>query len=97
VTTGKREQGKYDAVGTDSLQFSPDGWRLAYAAKTGTRRFAVVDGKEGRPYDGPGIPVFSHGGKDIAHAAVKGSKQLIAFSGQEGKPYDGIGAPREHS
>ena len=34
------------------LAFSPDGKRLAYAAKKGGKRFVVLDGQPGPEYDG---------------------------------------------
>ena len=48
VVDGKEGKGYDDIVG---LVFSPDGRRIAYAAKEGAKQFVVVDGKEERGYD----------------------------------------------
>ena len=53
----------------------------------------VVDGVEGKEYDGigQGSLVFSPDSKRVAYAAQRGGKQLVVVDGVEGKEYDGIG------
>jgi roadblock/LC7 domain-containing protein len=62
---------------------------------SGNKWFVVVDGKEGKQYDGiVGSPIFSPDGKRVAYAAVIGDKQFVVVDGKEGKQYDGIvGSP----
>jgi roadblock/LC7 domain-containing protein len=49
VVDGK-EQSPYDGIG--GLIFSPDSRHVAYVAGAGARQFVVVDGNEGKQYDG---------------------------------------------
>lgn len=63
---------------------------MAYVAWSGSKRFVVVDGKEGKSYDGTNGLVFSPDGKRVAYAAYSGSKMLVVVDSKEGKVYDGI-------
>ena len=65
---------------------------MAYVAARGGKRLVVVDGVEGKEYDGigEGTPVFSPDSKRVAYAAARGAKQLVVVDGVEGKEYDGI-------
>lgn len=60
-----------------SLKVSPDSKRVAYAALVGNKRFVVVDGKEGKRYDGI---IVMGGGKivfdvdSIYYLAIKGEE-----------------------
>jgi Tol biopolymer transport system component len=49
VVDGK-EQSSYEGIG--GLVFSPDSQHVAYVAGTEPKQFVVVDGKEGKQYDG---------------------------------------------
>jgi hypothetical protein len=49
VVDGKEKQA-YDGIG--GLIFSPDSRHMAYVAGAGAKQFVVVDGKEGKRYDG---------------------------------------------
>ena len=52
VVDGKKEK-EYYLIEPRSLVFSPDSQRVAYAARVDRRKeFAVVDGEEGKQYDG---------------------------------------------
>jgi roadblock/LC7 domain-containing protein len=84
---------EYDGIGGSSLLFSPDGKRVAYAARKGQKRFVVVDGQVGAECDGIGESnlLFSPDGKRVAYAARKGQKQCVVVDGQAGPEYDGIG------
>lgn len=89
---------KYEAVGKDTLLFSPDGKRLVYTALRAGKWFQVLDGIEGRPYTwiGKGTEVFSPDSKRFAYAAA----QVLGSSGNttvvvnevEGAKYDGLGS-----
>jgi roadblock/LC7 domain-containing protein len=79
------------------IVFSPDGKRVAYAAKVGEKRFdanekwsAVVNGIEGRPYDGIGGLNFSPNSRHVAYVAGAGTKQFVVVDGNEGRQYDGL-------
>jgi hypothetical protein len=58
----------------------------------GTRHFVVVDGQEGKPYQGPtGGPDFSPDSQRVGYAARDGhEKAFIVVDGKEGEPYDYI-------
>ncbi len=66
---------------------------MAYGAKSGGKWSVVVDGKEGRAYDGIGASgiVFSPDGQHVAYAARSGGKWSMVVDGKESKAYDGIG------
>jgi len=90
--------GSIDASGSanESLRVSPDSKRVAYTAKTGNKSFVVIDGKEGKRYDGilrASGPIFSPDSKRVAYGAETGTKQVIVVDGKEGKQYDGIATP----
>ncbi|MDI7246652.1 MAG: hypothetical protein QME92_04165 [Bacillota bacterium] len=85
-------------VSTD-IVFSPDGERLAYAARKGTKWIVVVDGKEGPAYDEIGAGrfssqtgslAFSSDGMHFAYVAIKGKNNHLVLDGKEGPPYQGI-------
>ena len=76
---------------SESFTVSPDGRRVAYAARMGGKRMVVVDGAEGKLYDNVAAPIFSPGGKRVAYGALMGDKRLVVVDGAEGKLYDGIG------
>jgi len=75
-----------------SLKISPDGKRLVYGARVRDKRFAVVDGEEGRQYDSilRGTPVFRPDSKQIAYAAQLGNQWFVVQGKKEEKRYDGI-------
>jgi Tol biopolymer transport system component len=103
------EEGRpYGYVYALSVCFSPDSKRLAYAVageanllQVGGKRSVVVDGIEGKQYDGI-APVgadedsnvlslfFSPDSRRLAYVAKQGSKKLLVTGGVEGKPYDEI-------
>jgi sugar lactone lactonase YvrE len=61
----------FDFVFDGSLTFSPDGARIAYAARRGGGCVVVVDGKPGRPVHGvvPDSIAFSPDGRRLAYVA----------------------------
>ena len=52
----------------------------------------VVDGVEGKQYDGilEGTPIFSPDSQRVAYEAEIGNKQFVVVDGVEGKQYDVI-------
>jgi hypothetical protein len=66
---------------------------VAYPTEREDKQLVVVDGVEGKEYDGigPGSLVFSPEGKRVAYAALRGDKWLVVVDGVEGKKYDRIG------
>jgi roadblock/LC7 domain-containing protein len=65
---------------------------VAYGAKVGTKWSAVIDGDEGKKYDGitAGTLAFSPDCKRVAYGAKVGARWSVVIDGKEGKPYDGI-------
>ena len=86
VSLGMADPGIIDT----SLMVSPDSRRLAYLAQHGDKWLVVVDGQEGKEYDGIGALLFSPDGQRVAYGAQHGAKWLVVVEGQEGKKYDGI-------
>ena len=79
------------AGGSSEVTFSPDGSRWAYvASKVMGKRYLVLDGNDGKPYDLIVDPVFSADGKSFAYAAYtrNGNKWRVVVNGHEGKAYD---------
>lgn len=81
VRDGKKEKNYLD-VGR--IFFSPNSMNLVYMAVIlGGKAVMVVNGKEGRPYDITGNPVFSPSGKHIAYTAKREKKWLWVVDGRE--------------
>jgi hypothetical protein len=53
----------------------------------------VVDGVEGKEYDGAASLVFSPDSGRVAYGAQRGGKWLVVVDGVEGKEYDAIRDP----
>jgi Tol biopolymer transport system component len=82
------------AILRDSLQdtrlvLSPDGNRIAFAARDGIWTVAVIDLKPGPQYTMVRNIIFGPGG-NYYYLAQKGNAWLLVADGKEGKPYDGI-------
>jgi hypothetical protein len=75
-----------------SLLVSPDSKRVIYAAIVSNKQFVVVDGKEGKQYDGigKGYLMFSPDSKRVAYGAIAGNKPFVVVDGKEEKQYDEI-------
>ena len=92
LVDGKARNGYYGTVGENSIIFSSDSKRLAYAAAGAhmgvVKWFLVVDGKEEKKqYDGVTAPVFSPDSKHFAYQAYKSSvNRFVVFDGNELKP-----------
>jgi hypothetical protein len=65
---------------------SLDKRHVAYAVKRGKKRLVVVDGVEGKEYDGimDRPPVFSPDSERVAYEAEQGSKMFAVVDGVEG-------------
>lgn len=76
----------------ESFKVSPDSQHLAYVAGIGEKWLVVMDGEEGKQYDGigAGTLIFSPNSQHLAYAARIGEKRFVVADGQEGKQYDGI-------
>jgi len=75
-----------------SLHVGRDSKRVAYAVKQGEKWLVVVDGVEGKEYDGIGecTPIFSPDSKRVAYVAKRGEKWFAVVDGVEGKEYDNV-------
>ena len=84
----------YDAVLAPSIARSPDGQRVAYAAKSGAKWMVVVDGLEGKPCDGllglNPIIRFSPDGQRTVYGAIEGQASAIVVDGDEYTTCDGV-------
>ena len=75
-----------------NLLFSPDGKRMAYVAGRDKSTFIVVDGVEGKDFDGGIVAetiAFSPDGKHIAYEAQRGKDKVIVIDDQETTEYNG--------
>lgn len=63
----------------EGLVYSSDG-RRAYAAQRGATWFAVLDGKEGPPFDRVVTPVFSADGRLLAYRARKDGRRFVVVA-----------------
>lgn len=88
IVDGKEEK-QYDEVG-EYLIFSPNSQRMAYNARLGKNTFVVVDGKEGKPYNGTGTPAFSLDSKHVIYGVKAGNQTMIIVDDKEGRSYDGV-------
>jgi hypothetical protein len=70
--------GSIDASGSanESLRVSPDSKRVAYTVVAGTKQFVVVDGKEGKQYNG----IINFGGGRIVFDSAD-SLHYLALKG----------------
>ena len=81
----------------ESFKVSLDSKRVACGVRAGDRwalgskQFVVIDGEEGKRYDGIiSAPIFSPDSKRVAYLAVLGDKWFVVIDGEEGKRYDGF-------
>lgn len=69
----------YDRILPDSLVFSPNGRRLAYATQKGSSGFLVVNRETHGPFDGLGTPVFSPDSRCVACIAAFGNRHGVVL------------------
>jgi len=79
-----QEGPEYDEIAPDTLAFSLDGGRFAYAARSGPKWRVVLDGQPGPQFDriGDGPIVFLADGKRVAYAALAGQQWLVVGGDQ---------------
>ena len=82
-------QGKaYPFPGIGKIIFSPNGKRAAYSAKAKDAGFMMVlEGIEGKTYDGVRDPLFSPDGGHLAYAARDKDGWFAVLDGDEGRRY----------
>jgi WD40 repeat protein len=110
VNSAESQKYDFDRRGGTQLQaggfsfpfyFSPDGKRVAYAAKRDGKQFIVVDGKEGKKHGSVGKITFSPDGRRIAYLSIPGNieeamlkgRWSVVIDGVQGKEYAYIAAP----
>ena len=69
------------------------GGRVAYLARRLQAWMSVVDGVEGKAYQGVAGLVFSPDGAHLAHAALQGDAAFVVHDSVEGTRHDGIRVP----
>lgn len=70
--------------------FSPDGRKLAFAAKKDKTVSVVMNGKEGKSYGQIQSLVFSPDSQKLAYVAREGEKRFVVLDEKEGMPYERI-------
>ncbi|MEN6372958.1 MAG: hypothetical protein ABFD64_13200 [Armatimonadota bacterium] len=71
------------AFRSQDFEFSPDGSRLAYAARKGNKWVMVVDGKESAAFDGVREPYFSADSKHTCYVGFRGKNCIPVLDGKE--------------
>jgi hypothetical protein len=91
VVVDGQEGAQYDEIA--GLAMSPNGERVAYAARTGNQWAVVVDGREGPRHEGVlgQTPVFSPDGRHVAYAGRDGGRVFVVVDRKRGRDYDGMG------
>lgn len=82
VVDGRPGPQEYDDIGL--ITFSPDGKRVAYPAKVGSKWVVVVDGQAGPEYDDISLSytVFSPDSKHFVYGATEGDKWFVVLDGK---------------
>jgi hypothetical protein len=83
-------QVRFQAIGVESLRFSPDGRRLAYPARRHGRWVLIVDGLAGRAWDGIGEVRFSPDSRRVAYGALLGARWRIVCDDRSGPEVDAV-------
>ena len=86
-----QKQGPYQTIGDESLRFSPDGARLAYAVQVDDRWAAVVDNQAGEPHDGIAEMRFSSDSKHLAYVAQDDQSEAVILDSKPERSFDAIG------
>jgi Tol biopolymer transport system component len=96
ITLGETEERTYFDI--EQVRFSPDGERVAYAAKAKGKWFLVVDGQEKKPYLEIDNVQFSPDGKRVAYAAKNDQKKwVLVVDEAESAPYEKLQEPLERN
>ena len=107
VVLDDKELGDYERIVGDSIRFSPDSTRLAFAAarmrktrdaegrEQNVESFLyVLDGQELRDYESLGPFFFSPDSRRTAYIAIKNKRVVAVIDGSEGKYYEEIRQPQ---
>ena len=88
VVSNGKSSAEYENV-AKIISFSADHSRLGFYAQRGGKWFAVVDEREGQPFDdvGAGGVIFSPDGKRFAYSAVRNGSWFVVVDGAESPPY----------
>jgi formylglycine-generating enzyme required for sulfatase activity/Tol biopolymer transport system component len=93
LVDGRAHQEELDNIGP--ISFSPDGQRVAYPAKKGSKWVVVVDGQAGPDYENIslGSSIFSPDSKHFVYGATKGNKWFIVMDSKvmPESEYDAVG------
>jgi len=73
--------------------FSPDGRRVAYAARRGRECFAVIDDQEGPTYQRVEPPLFSPDSRRVAYEACGDQGESLVVDGVAGPSYGNVWQP----
>jgi len=85
---GKKSQ-EYNGIDDASITFSPDGSRLAYVAGSGSKSFAIIDGKESEGFNYNLKVGFSPDGKQAYYGGRQDGATVTRSLVIEGKVYKG--------
>jgi hypothetical protein len=83
---------RHHSIGIGAIAFSPDSRRLAYPAqcRCGHHWFVVLDGRQGRCWNGIGEIRFSPNSRHLAYAALRNKKWHVVRDGRVGPAVDAI-------
>jgi Tol biopolymer transport system component len=73
-----------------SLQWSPDGKRLAYAAMKEGSHYVVLDGKRSEPYGSVWELTWSPDGRTLVYSAKIDQDHFYVLDGKRGEPFDSV-------
>jgi Tol biopolymer transport system component len=95
---GANKGPEFDKV--DDILFSPDGSKVVYRAKLGTKEFIMVGDKKGPEFDRVDLGLafhrlqpFSPDGLKLIYSAIEGDKWFAVIDGQKGPEYLAIMDP----
>jgi roadblock/LC7 domain-containing protein len=83
----------FDELPWSSVQFSPDGRGVSYAARKGRKWVAVTGNQKSDEFDELKNPVLSADGTAVAYAARSGQKWSIVIGNSKGADFDEVGIP----
>lgn len=104
VMVGNTPGEEFDAI-EPHITFSPDGKTLVYPARSGDKKYAVVNGRKSEAYDEIGAYfVFTPDGRHISYMANLGAKEqmmgpseggkwFVVLDGKKGPEFDGFWWP----
>jgi len=90
---GRQETVVDGRVDPYNFVLSPDGMRLACKVQRGAKALVVLDGVEGKIYDGVWELVFSPAGPRLVYVAWRGTRCLMVVNTEEQPAFDRTWAP----